>query len=360
MRGGWMAMWAAGALWAAGCTFDPGGLGGPRDAALDAGSDGALDGALDGEVADAADLDGEVADAAPEDAAAPDAFVFQDAAPLDAFVFQDAADLDAFVFQDAATPDAFVFQDAAPPDAFVFQDAATPTDPGPGELWATAAGTITVDGNVDSTTEWPRARCITMTRDNDDHTDDRVRTIIAGPMAGDSSAFFCAQWSATGLYLAARVTDDTHRSNSTEIYNDDSVAFYLDGDDTRDAAADGNDFAFVVAPGIINTRADDFFRSGLPGGTLFEAQQRGANANMDIEAFIPWAALTPTHVVGSRIGFDFNLLDDDDTATIQNPERSQLDTSMWWYRRTVPGSGNCMGHEDAFCNLAVLGEIVLK
>ncbi len=354
-----MAVCAAGALWAAGCTFDPNGLGGPRDAAIDAGGDAALDAALDG-AADAADLDGEVADAAPDDAAAPDAFVFLDAAPLDAFAFQDAAEPDALVFMDAAPPDAFVFMDAAPPDAFVFLDAAAPTDPGPGELWATAAGTITVDGNIDSTTEWPRARCITMTRDNDDHTDDRVRTIITGPTAGDSSAFFCAQWSATGLYLAARVTDDTHRSNSTEIYNDDAVAFYLDGDNTRDAAADGNDFAFVVAPGIINTRADDFFRSGLPGGTLFEARERGANANMDIEAFIPWLALTPTHEVGARIGFDFDLLDDDDTATFQEPERSQLDTSMWWFRRTVPGSGSCTGHEDAFCNLGVLGEIVLK
>jgi hypothetical protein len=119
-------------------------------------------------------------------------------------------------------------------------------------------------------------------------------------------------WDSSNLYLLVDVTDDVKKSDTTtDWFNDDGVAVFVDGDGSRGTTYDGRNDQFYVF---------GWNRSGIghPAGTS------GATANVvvgksdpsstryRVEVKIPWSSIgVPPPTAGRSIGLDVHVYDDD-------------------------------------------------
>ncbi|MEM7533600.1 MAG: Ig-like domain-containing protein [Chloroflexota bacterium] len=130
-----------------------------------------------------------------------------------------------------------------------------------------------------------------------------------GP-ADDNVPEFQGMYDNNNLYFFLKVVDDTIISDSgiNFWYKDDAVAFFIDGDNSKQSSYDGvNDFEL-----IFNT--DNLKRKGinsedLPSGLVHQLVEDGDHYR--IEVSIPITELDISPVSGTVFGFDFGSHDDD-------------------------------------------------
>ncbi|MFE5321801.1 sugar-binding protein [Paenibacillus sp. NPDC056579] len=145
-----------------------------------------------------------------------------------------------------------------------------------------------------------------------------VRRIITG--TPDNSAFFGTLWDDQNLYVAVRVLDGhlVNDSEASKTYQDDSVEIYLDGNNDRSTAYGPDDHQITL--GWHDTQLS--VGSNMAG---LQYAQQDIDGGYSVEMAIPWSSIgIPAPKVGSVIGFDIGINDDDGRSN--GNRESQL---MW-------------------------------
>ena len=134
---------------------------------------------------------------------------------------------------------------------------------------------------------------------------------VQGSVDGESDlgGGWRATWDSDALYLLAEVSDDSRSVDSEAFWQDDSVEVYVDGDNSKRAAYDGeNDFQIVFR------RGDSNVSGTVPNDIGDDFAWAETDEGYRLEAALPWSALAPNQTIeaGQVIGFDCHVNDDDD------------------------------------------------
>lgn len=185
-----------------------------------------------------------------------------------------------------------------------------------------------IDGAIDPI--WEDARVVPM----------EAATLLTGAItsAEDLSGYAKAVWTDTHIYLLADVTDDVLVNDGPQIYEDDNVEFYFDGNNAKAAAYDSDDVQYTF-------RWNDGTNIGsIPAayskeGIVYAIKER--ETGYVVEVKIPWSTLQITPENGKKVGFDF-MINDDDTG-------GGRDAKLSWNAQA----------DQAWQNPALFGTIVL-
>ena len=216
-----------------------------------------------------------------------------------------------------------------------------------GQLAARRAGfAVNVNGDLG---EWS---CVPFVRVDQDSG------VARYPGAVTIAAEIATLWDDAGLYVAARVLDPAVQGNdATEIFYNDSIELYLDGDGNLTGAFGADDHQYVIDHA--NRRRDYGPQPSVnpPGGELTSAA-RLIDGGYVVEARISAGALGKSaFAAGNQVGFTFGATNGNGNA------QQQL---LYWYRN--PGTTTCScagccctndGNDWPHCNTHRFGRITL-
>jgi hypothetical protein len=135
---------------------------------------------------------------------------------------------------------------------------------------------------------------------------------ISHPLAGQSadptdlSATFSALYDDTTLYLIIYVQDDVAMYDSERLWDDDAIEIYLDGGNEKTETYDQNDEQYVFRP----DGSDFWSQRNKREGVNFGAVHTENGYIMEIAIPLSLFDIIPTP--DTQIGFDINIVDDDD------------------------------------------------
>ncbi len=158
------------------------------------------------------------------------------------------------------------------------------------------AGTITVDGSL-SETVW-------------NHGGTNLPYGLSKVVSGtwNNTAKYSVLWNSTYLYVGVRVTDATLNNDSVNVWDDDSVEVYVDGNHNHGASYDASDNQYIK--GYNDTAL--FAKNGNTSGVLHA--WKAVTGGYEIELAIPWSNLGVSATGGMTVGFDVGNNDDDNGA----------------------------------------------
>ena len=127
----------------------------------------------------------------------------------------------------------------------------------------------------------------------------------------DFSGKWQVKWDKENIYLSAKVYDKDKMNDSEDPRNDDSIEFFIDGDNSRDDKFDGkNDFHFIFAR---NAKSVTFGKENPEKAKMeipFEIEEK--YDGYELRAEISWEQLGLTPAVKDKMGMDVVMNDDDD------------------------------------------------
>lgn len=138
-------------------------------------------------------------------------------------------------------------------------------------------------------------------------------TLIAGQAWAKRDLFgkWEGKWDENYLYLAVRVYDESIKSDSENPEDDDSIEFYIDADNSRQASYDGkNDYRMTFAWGRKQVILDSKSPQTISPELTYELKTTADG--YVLEAKIPWKMLGVNIGVKSRVGIEVQVNDDDD------------------------------------------------
>ncbi|UEG49094.1 InlB B-repeat-containing protein [Ferruginibacter lapsinanis] len=177
-----------------------------------------------------------------------------------------------------------------------------------------------IDGAVDGSGVWTKAAANT------------IGTNVIG--TSNNTGTWKAMYTADSLYVLVQVNDATTLfTGGTNIYDNDGVELFIDGNNSKGGVYDGaNDFQLRFNPGFPNNISGSSNGSGT-GGTAFNSLTgSGANGTVNwkatsitntsyiVEIAIPWAGINSggsAITAGKTIGFDVEWNDRDAGTTRQ-------------------------------------------
>jgi len=125
-------------------------------------------------------------------------------------------------------------------------------------------------------------------------------------------------WDDTYLYFLADVSDNQLVNESTNIYDDDGVEFYVDINNDKATSYGANDFQYTFA--WDNGTVVGVLPSGRStAGITYAAVAR--TGGYIVEAQIPWTTLQGSPAIGQLIGIDF-MINDDDNGGVRDKKLS--------------------------------------
>jgi hypothetical protein len=149
----------------------------------------------------------------------------------------------------------------------------------------------------------------------------KIGNVIYSPASSeaDFSASYRAMWDAKNLYVLVNVTDDVLKNDSEEFYLDDAVEVFIDADNSKSADYGDNDYQYFFEWAQANPRMGESRHSRTEG---VEFAVGRADVGYRVEIKFPWATLGVTPSVGTKIGLDVHVNDDDDGG--------ERDTKLTW------------------------------
>lgn len=203
--------------------------------------------------------------------------------------------------------------------------------------------TITIDGNKSITANFTAvsvtAKKMLGTVNIDGILDESgwdVANTVAKPIIGnpDNIVKYGVLWDENYLYIGATVTDSSLYSDSTAVYQDDSVEVYIDSDNNHSTTYDGSDRQFI---------------SGFNNPNLFEKYKNTSgvlhawsaiSGGYSIEIAIPWSNLSIIPSADTTvIGFDVGNNDDDDGGDRESQSMWVGDGNNW---TSTANFGDCV------------------
>jgi hypothetical protein len=133
--------------------------------------------------------------------------------------------------------------------------------------------------------------------------------------AADCSGLWRALWSYDHIYALVVVKDDALINDSgggSNKWNDDSVEFYIDGDNSKGAAVDENDHQYTCRWNNEVLEEASAIHNGAPSLVGFEYAIATTNDGYIYEARVPWTSIMGTGPTpGHEIGIEMWINDDD-------------------------------------------------
>ncbi|MFD2701125.1 sugar-binding protein [Paenibacillus shunpengii] len=141
--------------------------------------------------------------------------------------------------------------------------------------------------------------------------DTPVTNVTVGT-AADNDIRFNTVWSSTYLYVGVQVLDTTvvNNHNDTQLYEDDSVEIFLDGNNGKTNAYQSDDYQIMIRSDnrlAVKQKSADVVLDGLHTATS------PIEGGYNVELRIPWASLGVTPEERLKIGFDISNNDNDTT-----------------------------------------------
>jgi len=140
----------------------------------------------------------------------------------------------------------------------------------------------------------------------------------------DLSASFKTLWDNQGLYLLVDVVDDKAINDSVEFWLDDCVEVFIDADNSKSEVYEDKDYQYYFT-----WEGSRFTAAGGQGESRhnkIDGVKSAASPTDKGYRFLitlPWSTLGVTPRVGTRIGFDVHVNDDDDGG--------DRDTKLMWH-----------------------------
>jgi len=169
-----------------------------------------------------------------------------------------------------------------------------------------------LDGTID--TNWAKAPVSAITK------------TVNGTKQPDFSAQWRAMYDNTYLYVLVEVKDATLKAPpyGPNVYDDDAVEIYLDGNNEKATSYDANDHQFGFDYGIAATTAN-MYGSTTRTGIVYSIP--AVSGGYNLAAKIPWTTIggtAPTN--GKLIGFDIDINDNDGG----NADKTRQATNTWF------------------------------
>lgn len=154
----------------------------------------------------------------------------------------------------------------------------------------------------------------------------------------DASGQLYLGWDAQNLYLAVRVTDDSHVQIATGryMYRGDIVEMQLDADlagDFNNTLLTADDFQIGLSPGDfagLTTSSYRWYPRSVAGGlTTVEISAVATDTGYNLEARIPWIVFGVSPTSGGTYGFALSISDNDRSGSaVQQSLISTLGSRM--------------------------------
>lgn len=172
----------------------------------------------------------------------------------------------------------------------------------------------TIDGNL---SEWTQPESVVLQTSSADTV-----SFQPNPSPSDLSAEVRSFWDANYLYFAASVTDEKLYTDSSQIWDDDSIELAVDGANDQ-IALQADDHQFTVS---VDGRLADLGVILSPEvRATFKLATRQRSGGYDIELAIPMAYLSAGALTqGKVMGFTIGLNDDDDGGKRDSANDSHL------------------------------------
>lgn len=155
------------------------------------------------------------------------------------------------------------------------------------------------------------------------------RVMEGAATAEDISAQWRATWDNDNLYVFVDVIDDVIQRDSSNVWDDDAIELFIDGQNDSGTTYNSNDFHFFFRPS-----EDPIYWVSGPNGGLAYHKTLPTITGYTLEVAFPWSALKMSP--GGQIGFEIHLIDDDDG----------LGRDAWRTWRT--GEGDAWTNPDRF------------
>jgi len=151
----------------------------------------------------------------------------------------------------------------------------------------------------------------------------------------DSSGNFRVVYDDENLYLLADVTDESLINDTAETWQDDSVEFYFDGDNTKGPAGlSGNARQLTFGWTTEDVQGTNINAEG------FELGQVDTASGWRLEVKMPWQSLMGTAApVGRLIGVDCFINDDDDGDARDTQIAWHATEGVGWQTPSMWGTG---------------------
>jgi len=149
----------------------------------------------------------------------------------------------------------------------------------------------------------------------------RIRNTVYTPAAdrSDLTAFYRAMWDQDNLYILVNVMDESLKNDSDEFYLDDCVEIFVDSDNSKSPGYGDNDYQYFFKWAEANPQMGET-RHGKTDGVEFAVGQ--ADVGYRVEIKFPWATFGTNPALGTKIGIDVHVNDDDDGG--------DRDTKIMW------------------------------
>ncbi len=177
-----------------------------------------------------------------------------------------------------------------------------------------------------------------------------ITTVSLGPEnwreASDLSGDFQAAWSANGLLLAVRVTDEAYRSgpDGSQMYFGDGLEIHFDrnlGTDLGESTISDDDYQIGLSfgPNFNNLRAYRWYPYDLEAAFRVEGAAVQTERGYQVEVLIPWRIFEVdgnSLRSGQTFGFNVSINDNDGDAPAQqsvvsaSPARTTYDDPTQW------------------------------
>jgi hypothetical protein len=175
----------------------------------------------------------------------------------------------------------------------------------------------------------------------------------------DEGAFYSASMSATircahddeRLYFGVVVHDDRRVVDSTALYDDDAVHFYLDGHADASGPYGSDDHEIVL-------RADGQYHDYASGAAAVQLEgvvvTNGQSADFTIEIAVLKSSLGVAGALPPRLGFDIGFTDDDGFQAYAY--------GLWYLssRPSCPGCCTTTPEARAWCDTTTFGGLQLE
>ncbi len=138
----------------------------------------------------------------------------------------------------------------------------------------------------------------------------KIGNVITGMISdsADLSAGARICWDENNLYVWITLNDDQLiRDSGTTIHNDDGIELYLDLDNSKNNHYDENDFKYRFA--WDNSTVYERIRNAVEN---VQFKMNATDNGYQVEIAIPWATLGQQPRIGSLVGFELQVNDDDD------------------------------------------------
>ncbi|MBN2313124.1 MAG: CBM9 family sugar-binding protein [Sedimentisphaerales bacterium] len=149
-------------------------------------------------------------------------------------------------------------------------------------------------------------------------TEQEIGNTVAGSTpsnSADCSGTWQALWSYDYIYALVVVNDEklNNDSGSSSKWNDDSVEFYIDGDNSKGTTCDENDHQYTCRWNNNEVEEPSAIHNGEPSIVGFEYAVTTTGTGYIYEARIPWTSIMgEAPLAGQLIGIEVFINDDDD------------------------------------------------